>query len=67
MGFKSHACMGGTSVKDDINKLKDIVHIVAGTPGRMHDMIKKGFIKIDRLRILIIDEVDEILGRGFLD
>jgi translation initiation factor 4A len=48
-GIKVHACVGGTSVRDDINLLKKgSVHIVVGTPGRIHDMMKKKFFK-DRL------------------
>lgn len=34
-GLLSHACVGGTSVRDDIRKLQDGVHVVVGTPGRV--------------------------------
>jgi translation initiation factor 4A len=66
MGVKVHACVGGTSVKDDINLLKKgCVHIVVGTPGRIHDMMKKNFFKTDYLRLFVMDEADEMLSRGF--
>lgn len=66
MGVKVHACVGGTSVRDDINTLKKgSVHIVVGTPGRIQDMMKKNFFKTDYLRIFVMDEADEMLSRGF--
>jgi translation initiation factor 4A len=65
-GVKVHACVGGTSVRDDINLLKKGgVHIVVGTPGRIHDMMKKNFFKTDYLRLFVMDEADEMLSRGF--
>jgi translation initiation factor 4A len=36
-----------------------------GTPGRVQDMMKKGFLKTDKLSIFILDEADEMLSRGF--
>ena len=44
MGVNVHACVGGTVVREDIKKLKSgHVHLVVGTPGRILDMMKKGF------------------------
>ena len=65
MDIVVHACVGGTSVKEDIALLKKGVHIVVGTPGRIHDMMKKGFFKTDYLRLFVMDEADEMLSRGF--
>jgi len=45
MGVQVHACVGGTSVREDIKRLKDGVHVIVGTPGRIHDMMKKGFFQ----------------------
>jgi len=64
-GVKIHACVGGTSVREDIKLLKQGVHVVVGTPGRIHDMMKKGFFKTDYLRLFVMDEADEMLSRGF--
>jgi len=65
-GIQVHACVGGTVVREDIKKLKEGgVHIVVGTPGRIHDMMKKGFFKTDYLRLFVMDEADEMLSRGF--
>lgn len=63
---KVHACCGGTAVREDIKVLKEGVHIVVGTPGRVLDMMKKGFLKTDYMKIFVMDEADEMLSRGFL-
>lgn len=60
-----HACVGGTSIKEEINKLKSGVQVIVGTPGRVTDMMKKGYLKPEHLRIFILDEADEMLSRGF--
>ena len=65
MGVQVHACVGGTSVREDIKRLKDGVHVIVGTPGRIHDMMKKGFFKTDYLRLFVMDEADEMLSKGF--
>lgn len=64
-GVNVHACCGGTAVRDDIRKLKSGVHVVVGTPGRVKEMMKKGFLKTDYLTLFILDEADEMLSRGF--
>lgn len=64
-GVKVHACCGGTAVRDDIRKLKGGVQIVVGTPGRVKEMMKKGFLKADYLKLFVLDEADEMLSRGF--
>jgi len=63
--IKCHACVGGTIVKDDINTLKKGVHIVVGTPGRVFEMMRKGFLKGEFLKLFVLDEADELLSRGF--
>lgn len=65
MGVKVHACVGGTAVREDIQKLKSGIHVIVGTPGRVQDMMKKGFLKTDYLRVFVLDEADEMLSRGF--
>lgn len=57
--------MGGTLVKDDIRTLKQGQHVVVGTPGRVSDMMRRGFLKTDYLKLFILDEADEMLDRGF--
>ncbi len=63
--IKVHACIGGTAIKDDIYTLRSGVHVVVGTPGRVFEMMKKGFFKTDWLKLFVLDEADEMLSRGF--
>lgn len=65
MGVKVQACVGGTMIKLDITNLKKGVHIIVATPGRVTDLIKKGYIKLDGISIFVLDEADEMLSRGF--
>lgn len=53
-------------MKEDIRILKQGgIHVVVGTPGRIQDMMKRGFMKTDYLKIFVLDEADEMLSRGF--
>jgi len=63
--LKCHACIGGTVVREDIRILEKGVHVVIGTPGRVHDMISRKHLDTSSLRIFILDEADEMLSRGF--
>ena len=65
MKVKVQACVGGTLIKQDIQNLKKGVHVIVATPGRVIDLIKKDFIKLDSLLVFILDEADEMLSRGF--
>merc|ERR1712232_1464378 len=64
---RCHACLGGTSIRDDIDCLKDGQHIVVGTPGRVFDMCSKGHLRIDDVLAFVLDDADEQLSRGFKD
>jgi len=60
--------VGKTSVTDNINQLrKDKPQIVVGTPGRILDMIERNELFTDSIKILSIDEADEMLSTGFLE
>jgi len=64
---RCHSCIGGTSVRDDIDKLRDGQHIIVGTPGRVYDMIGKRNLRVDDLITFVLDEADEMLSRVFKD
>jgi len=64
---KCHVCIGGTSVRDDIDTLRAGQHVVVGTPGRVFDMVSKRHLRIDDLLTFVCDEADEMLSRGFKD
>ncbi|KAL0719141.1 hypothetical protein Bca4012_068465 [Brassica carinata] len=65
--IQAHACVGGKSVGEDIRKLENGVHVVSGTPGRVCDMIKRRSLRTRAIKLLILDESDEMLSRGFKD
>ncbi|KAF9192809.1 translation initiation factor eIF4A [Haplosporangium sp. Z 767] len=67
MKVKCHACIGGTNVRDDMKILQDGAQVVVGTPGRVFDMINRGALKTDSMKMFILDEADEMLSRGFKD
>jgi len=67
MNVKSHACVGGTAVREDIQILQRGVQIVVGTPGRVNDMISRNALRLDKLKMFVLDEADEMLSRGFKD
>lgn len=64
---KCHACIGGTAVRTDIDLLQKGVHVVVGTPGRVFDMINRGSLIPDSMKMFVLDEADEMLSRGFKD
>jgi ATP-dependent RNA helicase DeaD len=66
-GIKVLAVYGGASIQPQISALKKGVHIVAGTPGRVLDLIKRKVLDISGIRWLVLDEADEILNMGFKD
>ncbi|XP_024361461.1 eukaryotic initiation factor 4A-3 isoform X1 [Physcomitrium patens] len=67
MNVQAHACIGGKSIGEDIRKLEYGVHVVSGTPGRVYDMIKRRTLRTRSIKLLILDESDEMLSRGFKD
>jgi len=67
MGAQCHACIGGTSVREDMRKLEGGQHIVVGTPGRVYDMISRKVLRTQDIQQFVLDEADEMLSRGFKD
>jgi len=65
--IKVLALIGGTDIRSDIYALKDGVHVIVGTPGRIYDMINRGNLKLEQLKVLVLDEADQMLDRGFKD
>ncbi|XP_076930781.1 eukaryotic initiation factor 4A-15-like [Bidens hawaiensis] len=67
LGVKVHACVGGTSVREDQRILSAGVHVVVGTPGRVFDMLRRQSLRADNIKMFVLDEADEMLSRGFKD
>ena len=66
-GFRVLPVYGGQEYSGQIRALRRGVHVVVGTPGRVMDHIRKGTMKLDNLRVLVLDEGDEMLRMGFID
>ena len=58
---------GGQAYDKQIQALKRGVHVIVGTPGRVMDHMRKGTLKLDRIKHLVLDEADEMLRMGFID
>ena len=61
------AVYGGTGYGEQIKEFKRGAQIVVGTPGRIMDHIEKGYLKLDHLQTVVLDEADEMLSMGFID
>ena len=58
---------GGQSYTNQLRQLKRGVQVVVGTPGRVMDHMRRGTLSLDGLKMLILDEADEMLRMGFID
>uniref|UniRef100_A0A8B9ZKR0 RNA helicase n=1 Tax=Anas platyrhynchos TaxID=8839 RepID=A0A8B9ZKR0_ANAPL len=68
MGATCHACIGGTNVRNEMQKLQaEAPHIVVGTPGRVFDMLNRRYLSPKWIKMFVLDEADEMLSRGFKD
>jgi ATP-dependent RNA helicase len=65
LSIQCHACIGGKSIGEDLRRLEAGVHAVSGTPGRVFDMINRRALRTRSIKMLVIDEADEMLSRGF--
>jgi len=58
---------GGQDYGTQFRQLKRGVHIIVGTPGRVMDHMRRETLNLDRLKVLVLDEADEMLRMGFID
>ena len=65
MSVEVHCCIGGKSIGEDIRRLDAGVQVVSGTPGRVFDMIKRKNLRTRNIKMLVLDEADEMLNKGF--
>jgi len=64
--LRTQLMVGGTSTDQTIQQLRNNPpHIVIGCPGRIHDMLKRKKLNVNDLKILVMDEADELLSFGF--
>jgi ATP-dependent RNA helicase DeaD len=65
--FRILPVYGGQEYGTQIRALQRGVHVIVGTPGRVMDHMRRGNIKLDSLKTLVLDEADEMLRMGFVD
>lgn len=56
---------GGANIKTQKAEVEVGVDVIVGTPGRLGDLLKDGVLKLKQIKRVILDEVDEMLDRGF--
>ncbi|HEX7759830.1 MAG TPA: DEAD/DEAH box helicase, partial [Caulobacteraceae bacterium] len=64
-GAKIISCVGGMDVRREQRALAEGAHIVVGTPGRLRDHLERAHLKLASLRVVVLDEADEMLDLGF--
>ena len=66
LDIKSCLLVGGTSIHSNKKILiNDHPQLIIGTPGRVHDMIRRKILKVNDIKSIVIDEADEMLSQGF--
>lgn len=65
-GIKTMSLFGGVEQDKQIKTLIEGIDVLITTPGRMFDLISQGYIQLDRLETLVLDEADHMLDLGFL-
>ena len=64
-GIDTVAVYGGASMEQQVRALDEGARVISGTPGRVLDHLKRGTMKASQLRVLVLDEADEMLSMGF--
>jgi ATP-dependent RNA helicase DeaD len=64
-GLKVCAVYGGDPIEKQAKRLAQKPEIIVGTPGRVMDMERRGYLRFDRVKVAILDEVDRMLDIGF--
>jgi len=62
LNIKSHCCIGGRSLNDDIHIIRKGVHVMIGTPRRILSLLHCGIIDIEKVKLFIIDEAENLLS-----
>jgi ATP-dependent RNA helicase DeaD len=72
--YSGHVCVaiyggsdGRAKIERQVEELEKGADIVAGTPGRVRDMVDRGYLDLSKIRIIVMDESDRMLDMGFID
>ena len=64
-GARIASCVGGMDIRREVRTLTNGCHIVVGTPGRLGDHLRRGNLDLSALKVVVLDEADEMLDLGF--
>jgi ATP-dependent RNA helicase RhlE len=64
---KSLVIFGGVNQMSQVNELKNGIDVLIATPGRLLDLHKQGFIDLNQMHHLVLDEADQMLDMGFIN
>lgn len=65
--FKTALVVGGDALAGQVYRIQKGVELIVGTPGRLIDLLTKNDVELDEVSVLVLDEVDCMLQRGFRD
>ncbi len=65
LGLRTAALIGGQAIGSQVQSLKRNPHIFICTPGRLIDHLKRGWVKLDHVKVLVLDEADRMFDMGF--
>lgn len=65
MGITVYSATGGTPLRDDIRAIERGCQFLIGTPGRVYDLMNRNVLHRDQIRVLIMDEADQMLEDRF--
>ena len=66
-GVHVEAVYGGASIEPQMRALKKGVNIIVATPGRLVDLMHRGYARLEQVQTIVLDEADEMLNMGFSD
>ena len=64
-GISVYSATGGSPLRDDIRAIERGCQFLVGTPGRIYDLMNRGILRRDNIRVLIMDEADQMLEDRF--
>jgi ATP-dependent RNA helicase DeaD len=64
-GVHVEAVYGGASIEPQMRSLKKGVNIIVATPGRLVDLMHRGYARLEQVQTIVLDEADEMLNMGF--
>ena len=67
MRIFSTVCVGGAPIYKQISRLQKPNQFIIGTPGRIMDLMKRGVLKLNNTRTIVLDEADRMLDMGFVN